>query len=126
MGHPDTEGSNIKPHVEGLNQLGSRRFSAEMKKASSPTSVMRTYAPMVQTLVLLEWSTHGHLSAISAISPGGKLWLHSMIIIWDDAPIHHSHLIKAFLANGTAQRLLALYTQVSKTRETTARSFSVA
>jgi hypothetical protein len=49
-----------------------------------------------------------------------------MIIIGDDARIHHSHLIKAFLANGTAQRLLALYTQISKTRETIARSFSVA
>jgi hypothetical protein len=28
-----------------------------------------------------------------------------MVIIWDGAPIHRSHMIKAFLANGAAQRL---------------------
>jgi transposase len=92
-------------------------------------SVVRTYAPVGQTPILQEWSTRDHLSAIGAISPEGKLYFHAqdhsmnsadvvaflehllrevpgrMIIIWDGAPIHRSQVIKAFLANGAAQRL---------------------
>ena len=90
---------------------------------------MRTYAPIGQTPILREWYTRDHLSAISAISPAGKVYFHSqdgaitsadvvtflehllrevsgrMVIIWDGAPIHRSHLIQEFLANGAAQRL---------------------
>ena len=40
-------------------------------------SVVRTYAPMGQTPILREWCTRDHLSAISAISPEGKLYFHS-------------------------------------------------
>jgi transposase len=92
-------------------------------------SVVRTYAPVGHTPILREWWTRDHLSAISAISPEGKLFFHSqegainsadvvaflghllrevsgrMVIIWDGAPIHRSHLIQEFLANGAAQRL---------------------
>lgn len=92
-------------------------------------SVVRTYAPMGQTPILREWCTRDHLSAISAISPEGKLYCHSqdrafnsddvvaflehllrevsgrMVIIWDGAPIHRSHTIKEVLTNGAAQRL---------------------
>jgi transposase len=92
-------------------------------------SVVRTYAPVGQTPILQEWYTRDHLSAISAISPAGKLYFHAqdysmksadvvvflehllrevpgrLIIIWDGAPIHRSRVIKAFLANGAAQRL---------------------
>jgi transposase len=81
------------------------------------------------TPILREWWTRDHLSAISAVSPEGKLYfscqdcaLNSadvaaflehllrevpgrMVIIWDGAPIHRSHMIKEFLANGAAQRL---------------------
>jgi transposase len=28
-----------------------------------------------------------------------------MVVLWDGAPIHRSHLLKEFLANGAAQRL---------------------
>jgi hypothetical protein len=73
--------------------------------------------------------TRDHLSAISAISPEGKLYFHSqdcalnsadvvaflehllrevpgrMVIIWDGAPIHRSQTIKEFLTNGAAHRL---------------------
>jgi transposase len=90
---------------------------------------VRTYAPIGQTPILREWYTRDHLSAISAISPAGKVYFHSqdgaitsadvvtflehllrevsgrMVIIWDGAPIHRSHLIQEFLANGAAQRL---------------------
>jgi transposase len=90
---------------------------------------VRTYAPRGQTPILREWYTRDHLSAISAISPEGKLYFHSqdcaldssdvvaflehllrevpgrLVIIWDGAPIHRSHRIKAFLVNGAAQRI---------------------
>jgi transposase len=92
-------------------------------------SVVRTYAPMGQTPVLREWWTRDHLSAISAISPEGKLYFHCqdhaidsgdvaaflkhllrevpgrMVLIWDGSPIHRSHTIQEFLASGAAQRL---------------------
>ena len=92
-------------------------------------SVVRTYAPVGQTPILRDWWTRDHLSAISAISPEGKLYFHAqegainsadvvaflehllrevpgrMIIIWDGAPIHRSRVIKEFLANGAAPRL---------------------
>jgi transposase len=92
-------------------------------------SVVRTYAPVGQTPILREWYTRDHLSAISAISPEGKLYFHAqdysmnsadvvaflehllrevpgrMIIIWDGAPIHRSQVIKKFLTSGAAQRM---------------------
>jgi transposase len=92
-------------------------------------SVVRTYAPMGRTPTLKEWRTRDHLSAISALSPEGKLYFHTqdcaldsadvvaflehllrevpgrMIIIWDGSPIHRSHTIREFLANGAAQRI---------------------
>ncbi len=92
-------------------------------------SVVRTYAPIGQTPILREWWTRDHLSAISAISPDGKLYFRCqdhalnsedvvaflehllrevpgrMVMIWDGAPIHRSHLIQKFLANGAAKRI---------------------
>jgi transposase len=92
-------------------------------------SVVRTYAPVGHTPILREWWTHDHLSAISAISPEGKLYFHCqdsalnsadvtaflahllreipgrIVIIWDGSPIHRSHTVREFLANGAAQRL---------------------
>jgi transposase len=92
-------------------------------------SVVRTYAPVGQTPIMREWWTRDHLSAISAISPEGKLYFHCqdrplnsadviaflahllrevpgrLVIIWDGSPIHRSHAVKEFLANGAAQRL---------------------
>jgi transposase len=90
---------------------------------------VRTYAPIGQTPTLREWCTRDHLSAIGAISPEGKLYFHvqdhsmdsgdvvaflehllreisgRLVIIWDRAPIHRSHIIQEFLANGAAQRI---------------------
>ena len=92
-------------------------------------SVVRTYAPVGQTPILREWWTRDHLSAISAISPEGKLYFHGqdgslnsedvvaflehllreipgrLVMIWDGAPIHRSQVIKDFLASGAAQRM---------------------
>ena len=91
--------------------------------------MVRTYAPVGQTPVLRAWCTRDHLSAISAISPEGKVYFHSqdsaitsadvvaflehllrevpgrMVLIWDGAPIHRSRVIRDFLAHGAAQRL---------------------
>jgi transposase len=91
-------------------------------------SVVRTYAPVGHTPIVREWWTREHLSAISALSPEGKLYFHSqdhpinsgdvvaflehllrevpgrMVLIWDGAPIHRSQVIRDFLAHGTAQR----------------------
>ena len=90
---------------------------------------MRTYAPRGQTPILREWWTRDHLSAISAISLAGKLYFQCqnhamdssdvvaflehllrevpgrMLLIWDGSPIHRSHTIQEFLANGAAARL---------------------
>jgi transposase len=90
---------------------------------------VRTYAPVGQTPILRPWWTRDHLSAISALSLEGKLYFHCqdraihsedvvaflehmlrevagrMVIIWDGAPIHRSHVIQTFLANGAAQQL---------------------
>jgi transposase len=92
-------------------------------------SVVRTYAPVGQTPILRDWWTRDHLSAMSAISPEGKLYFRSqdrainsddvvaflehllrevpgrLVLIWDGAPIHRSHTIRGFLTNGAAQRL---------------------
>jgi transposase len=90
---------------------------------------VRTYAPVGQTPILREWCTRDHLSAISAISPAGKLYFHSqdhalnsddvvaflehllrevpgrMLLIWDGAPIHRSHTIQEFLTKGASHRI---------------------
>jgi transposase len=90
---------------------------------------VRTYAPVGHTPILKGWWTREHLSAISAISPEGRLYFHCqgraldsvdvvtflehllrevpgrLVIIWDGAPIHRSQVIKTFLGNGAAPRL---------------------
>jgi len=92
-------------------------------------SVVRICAPMGQTPILWEWWSRDHLSAISAISPEGKLYFHCqghvldsgdvvaflehllrevpgrLVLIWGGSPIYRSHAIQEFLAKGAAQRL---------------------
>jgi transposase len=90
---------------------------------------VRTYAPRGQTPVLRVPLTRDHLSAISGITPDGRLFMQvqdhayrsedvvrflrlllrkisgKLLVIWDGAPIHRGHEIKAFLARGAAKRL---------------------
>lgn len=92
-------------------------------------AVCRTYAPVGQTPVLHHYLTNDHLSAISGITPDGRLYmlvqkqafrsdgvvrflehlldhiLGKLLIIWDGSPIHRSQIIKDFLANGAAERI---------------------
>jgi transposase len=82
-----------------------------------------------QTPILREWYTRDHLSAIAAISPEGQRYFHSqdyaidsadgvaflehllrevsgrLVIIWDGAPMHRSHVMKECFANGAAPRI---------------------
>ena len=91
--------------------------------------VVRTYAPRGQTPTLRVPLTRDHLSAISAITPDGRLFLHvqadtirsdavvqflqqllrqipgKLLVIWDGSPIHRSETVEAFLAAGAAHRL---------------------
>jgi transposase len=90
---------------------------------------VRTYAPRGQTPVLRVRLTRDHLSAISAVTPAGQLYLHlqdhaitspdvvrflqhllrqipgKLLVLWDGAPIHRGQPVKDFLASGAAQRL---------------------
>ena len=90
---------------------------------------MRTYAPRGQTPILRVPLTRDHLSAISGITPDGKLFrmvqeeaLHGedvvrflrhllrhlpgmLLVIWDGSPIHRNQAVKQFLADGAARRL---------------------
>lgn len=92
-------------------------------------AVVRTYAPVGQTPIIRSPLTNDHLSAISAITPAGQLYmwvqdrainsddvvvfLHHLLghiegkilVLWDSSPIHRAKKIQAFLANGAAARI---------------------
>jgi len=92
-------------------------------------SVVRTFAPQGQTPVLRERLTNDHLSAISGVTPEGKLYMQvqsspfrsadvlrflrhlrrhlrgQALLLWDGAPIHRSHMVKEYLAHGAASWL---------------------
>jgi hypothetical protein len=91
--------------------------------------VVRTYAPVGKTPVLKEKLTRDHLSAMSAITLDGKLYMTfqerafkgedairflkhlvrqipgKLLLIWDGSPINRGGAVKDFLASGTASRL---------------------
>ena len=90
---------------------------------------VRTWAPRGQTPILRVKLTHDHLSAISGITPDGRLFMQvrpasydaaavvgflrvllrkisgNLVVIWDGSPIHRGHEIKDFLKRGAAKRL---------------------
>ena len=89
--------------------------------------VVRTYAPVGKTPILKENLTRDHLSAMSAITLEGKLYMteqerafkgedvvrflkHLMrqipgklLVIWDGSPIHRGGAVKDFLSSGALQ-----------------------
>ena len=91
--------------------------------------VARTYASCGQTPLLRAPLSYDHLSAISGITPDGRLFTHiqdeafrgpaivaflrqllrqvrgKLLVIWDGAPIHHCQPVKDFLTAGAARRL---------------------
>jgi transposase len=91
--------------------------------------IVRTYAPRGETPLLHAPLTHDHLSAISGLTPAGRLFLQvqerpfcgpdvvrflqhllrhepgKLLVIWDGAPIHRAQVVRDFLAQGAAARL---------------------
>ena len=91
--------------------------------------VVRTYAPVGRTPILKENLTRDHLSAMSAITLDGKLFMieqersfkgedavrflkHLMrqipgklLVVWDGSPIHRGRAVKELLASGAASRV---------------------
>lgn len=92
-------------------------------------AVLRTYAPVGETPIIHSYLTRDHLSAISGITPEGKLYMMvqerpckspdvvrflkhllghipgKLLIIWDGAPIHRGQKVKDFLTEGAAARV---------------------
>jgi transposase len=92
-------------------------------------TVVRTYAPVGRTPVLHERLGRDHLSAMSAVTLDGRLYMieqqkafkgedavrflkHLMrhitgklLLIWDGSPIHRGRAVKDFLASGAASRV---------------------
>jgi transposase len=92
-------------------------------------AVVRTYAPVGQTPVLQEELSRDHLSAISAISLEGKLYMMEqerafkaedvvrflkhllrqipgkLLLIWDGSAIHRGRALKDYLTGGASRRL---------------------
>jgi transposase len=90
---------------------------------------VRTYAPRGQTPILRVPLTRDHLSTIGALTADGRVLMHvqteafrgprvvrflrhllrhiagKLLVIWDGSPIHRAKVVKAFLAEGGAQRL---------------------
>jgi transposase len=90
---------------------------------------VRTWAPRGQTPVLRVKLTRDHLSAISGITPDGRLVMQiqdqaydsegvvrflrvvlrkikgKLLVIWDGAPIHRGQAVKAFLRRKAGKRL---------------------
>ncbi len=63
-------------HQKGAQSQGQSLFFIDESGFYPLPSVVRTYAPVGHTPILEEWWTRDHLSAISAISPEGKLYFH--------------------------------------------------
>jgi transposase len=128
-GHGALAARDVAHDHKGAQVQGQRLFFIDESGFYPLPSVVRTDAPMGQTPILHEWWTRDHLSAISAISPEGKLYFQGqdrainsadvvaflehlrrevpgrMVLIWDGAPIYRSQVIKEFLANGAARRI---------------------
>jgi transposase len=128
-GHCPLAARDLACHQKGAQAQSQSIFFIDESGFYPLPSVVRTYAPVGQTPILEAWWTRDHLSAISAISPAGKLYFHCqdrpinsadvvafldhllrevpgrMVLIWDGAPIHRSQTIKEFLASGAAPRI---------------------
>jgi transposase len=120
---------DLAGHQKGAQAHGQSLFFIDASGFYPLPSVVRTYAPVGPTPLLQEWWTRDHRSAMSAISPEGKRYVHCqdwasnsadvvalleqllrevpgrLVIMWDGAPIPRRHVIQECLANGAAQRI---------------------
>jgi transposase len=128
-GHGALAAGDLAGQHKGAQARGQTILCIDASGCYPLPSVVRTDAPVGHPPILEEWWTRDHLSAISAISPEGKLSFRGqegalnsadvvavlehllrevpgcMVVIWDGAPIHRRQVIKDFLTTGAAQRL---------------------
>jgi transposase len=91
--------------------------------------LVRTYSPAGLTPVVYEWHTRDHLSVMTGLTAGGRLFTlareralngrhcagflgrllrrsgRRWLVVWDGSPIHRGRQVKAFLAAGGARRV---------------------
>src|SRR5215211_5085543 len=67
---------DLAGHQKGAQAHGHSLFFIDESGFYPLPSVVRTYAPVGHTPILKEWWTRDHLSAMSAMSPEGKLYFH--------------------------------------------------
>jgi transposase len=72
-GHHALAGGDLACAQQGAQAQGQTILFLDESGFYPLPSVVRTYAPVGHTPILREWWTRDHLSAISAISPEGKL-----------------------------------------------------
>lgn len=120
---------DLASHPQGAPAQQHTLFCIDASGCYPRPRVVRTDAPVGQTPMLRAWYTHDHRSAIRALSPKGKRYVHAqdhamhsaavvaflehlrrevpgqMVMRWDGSPIHRSHTIQACLANGASSRL---------------------
>jgi hypothetical protein len=75
-GHCALAAGDVAGHQKGAHAQQQSIFFIDESGFYPLPSVVRTYAPVGQTPIVEEWWTREHLSAISAISPEGKLYFH--------------------------------------------------
>src|SRR5215210_7283762 len=128
-GHRALERREVATAQKGALKEGRTIAFADQSGFYLLPMVVRTYAPVGKTPVLEEKLTRDHLSAMSAITLEGKLYMtfqdrafkgedavrflkHLMrripgklLVVWDGSPIHRGGAVKDFLASGAASRL---------------------
>ena len=124
MAGPALRGVEKKAIAEGRSILCAEESGFYLLPA-----LLRTWVPVARTPVIRRRLSYDHLSAISAISMTGELYMavqeHSykgpdvirfleqlleempgkLLVLWDGAPIHRSRAVREWLAQGAAQRI---------------------
>jgi hypothetical protein len=128
-GHRTLEGAQVAFSQKRAQKEGRTIAFADQSGFYLLPMVVRTYAPVGKTPILREKLTRDHLSAMSAITLDGKLYMieqdrafkgedvvrflkhllrqipGKLLIIWDGSPVHRSRAVKEFLAREASLRL---------------------
>src|SRR5215213_222630 len=128
-GHRTLERKEVAFPQKGALKEGRTIVFADQSGFYLLPGVVRTYAPVGQTPILHEHLSRDNLSAMSAITLEGKLYMTEqerafkgddvvrflkhllrqipgkLLLIWDGSPIHRGGAVKDFLASGASGRL---------------------
>jgi transposase len=128
-GYRALERAEVATAQKGAQKEGRTIAFADQSGFYLLPGVVRTYAPVGKTPVLKERLTRDHLSAMSAITLDGKLYMREqerafkgedvvrflkhlmgqipgkLLVIWDGSPIHRGGAVKEFLSSGASRRL---------------------